>query len=323
VKVDGTKLQWQINDLSFEQHGNLLRIRNLKLNGFVIDIMDLAFSKRLFSIIKNNKTVYGKTIFQTLGPVRISILAVGILTLLITAYFFVLPYIAEKSVPLLPDSFDNYIGDSFLETFMNENDIDSTKTKYLEDFVAALDLNNTKPIKVSVVESEEINAFALPNGQIVVYTGILKNMKKPDELAGLLAHEAAHINSRHATKMLCRNMTSYIILALLFRDNNSIMSVVADNAQALQSLSYSRKFEEEADEQGLSILMSNQLDPNGMVKLFEQLEAEEESILPEIISSHPLTADRKNNIQKLILQKTYQVKTNRRLQTLFEQLVEE
>ena len=74
-------------------------------------------------------------------------------------------------------------------------------------------------------------------------------MKSYDQLVALLGHEVSHVNNRHSIKILTRNLAGYMMISLVFSDLNGIMSVLAENAQQLRSLSYSREFEEEADEQ--------------------------------------------------------------------------
>lgn len=120
--------------------------------------------------------------------------------------------------------------------------------------------------------------------------------------------------------MLCRNLAGYMVVSLLFSDVNGVMAVLADNAQQLHSLSYSRGFEQEADEQGLKILMDNKINPNGMVNLFEQLEKESKISIPKIISSHPLTKERKEYMQKIISETVYEVKQNDKLDSIFEHI---
>lgn len=145
-------------------------------------------------------------------------------------------------------------------------------------------------------------------------------MESSDELVALLGHEASHVNHRHSIKMLCRNLAGYMVVSLLFSDVNGVMAVLADNAQQLHSLSYSRGFEQEADEQGLKILMDNKINPNGMVNLFEQLEKESKISIPKIISSHPLTKERKEYMQKIISETVYEVKQNDKLDSIFEHI---
>jgi predicted Zn-dependent protease len=318
--VGGISFVWKLDDLLFEQYGSLLEIRNEKYSGVILKIDNKDFSQKFYNAIKKNKGIDIHTRLLNIGFSKIVAIAICFLSFIMLAYFYVLPTIAEKTVPFIPDSFDNKIGDVFMETFLADNDIDTTKTKYLEQFVSELNLKTKKPLRFLVVNSEEINAFALPNGQIVVFTAILDNMKSSDELVALLGHEISHVNHRHSTKILCRSLAGYMMVSLLLSDVNGIMAVLADNAQQLHSLSYSREFEKEADEQGLKILMDNNINPNGMVQLFEQLEKEEKFSIPKIISSHPLTKERKENIQKIISETVYQVKPNDKLNSLFESI---
>jgi len=318
--ADGNYFIWNFADLQFEQYGSLLEIRNKNYTGAILKVDDEVFSQNFYKVMKQNNRVDIHTRLLNLGFSKIVAIAGCLLGLIVLSYFFVLPSIAEKSASLLPDSFDNKVGNMFMETFLNEKKIDVEKTKLLGQFAAELNLGNTKPLHFAVVKSDEVNAFALPNGQIVVFTAILHDIKSSDELAALLGHEVSHINNRHSTKMLCRNFAGYMVVSLLLSDVNGIMTVLADNAQQLHSLSYSRKFEQEADEQGLKILMDNNVNPNGMVQLFEQLEKENKISISKIISTHPLTKERKENMQKSISEAAYTVKTNDKLDSLFDQI---
>ncbi len=318
--ADGSSSVWSADDLKFEQYGDCLEIRNKQFSAALLQIKNEDFSKKFLEAMKWKNKVDVHHRILSIGFPKIVGIAIAMLALIVTAYFYLLPPIAEKSSVLLPESFDTYLGDAFIGTFLYENRIDSTKTAYLEDFAAQINFENTKPLRFSVVESDEVNAFALPNGQIVVYSEILNKMQDPSELAALLAHEAAHVNHRHSIKMLCRNLAGYFLISLLFSDVNGMMAVLADNAQQLHSLSYSRKFENESDEQGLKILMDNHIDPNGMVQLFDLLEKEEKIEIPKIISTHPLTKERKENMQKIIEESEYSVALNNDLQAIFVQI---
>ena len=318
--TEGILVVWQLEDLRFEQHGSLIEVRNQNYSGAILKIADIDFVGKFHEAMKQNNSNDIHTRILNLGFSKITAIAVFLLSLIVLVYFYVLPPIAEKSADLLPESFDNEIGNVFIDSFLNENDIDTTKTKYLEQFASELNLKNKKPLRFTVVKSKEVNAFALPNGQIVVFSAILENMESPDELVALLGHEASHVNHRHSTKMLCRNLAGYMVVSLLFSDVNGVMAILADNAQQLHSLSYTRSFEKEADEQGLKILMDNKINPIGMVKLFEQLEKESKISIPKIISSHPLTDERKVNMKHIISETAYTVKPNVRLNSIFEHI---
>jgi len=318
--ADGISFLWQLEDLQFEQYGSLLELRNANYSGAVLKIDNKDFSQQFYEMMKQDRRLDIHSRLLNLGFSKITAIAFCFFCLMVLGYFYVLPPVAERLVVLLPASFDNEIGDIFMETFLNEHDVDTVKTRYLEKFASNLNLKNAKPLRFTVVKSNELNAFALPNGHIVVYTAILDSMNSSDELVALLGHEVSHVNNRHSTKMLCRNLAGYMVISLIFSDINGVMAVLTDNAQQLQSLSYSRTFEQEADEQGLKIIIDNHVDPNGMVKLFDQLEKENDISIPQIISSHPSTEDRKENLQKIISQTVYEVKPNDNLTSIFESL---
>ncbi len=317
VTEDKTLVDWDFHNLQFDKYGNQLEIRCKETCGVILMVEDEVFIEDFYQLMKRKKKVDIHTRLMNIGFSKIVAIALVFFALIVLSYLYLLPPIAEKSVTYIPDSFDDYIGDTFIETFFSDNNIDSLKTKYLEEFASELDLGNQKPLRFWVVESDEVNAFALPNGQIVVFTGILDKIETPEELAALLGHEASHINFRHSTKMLSRNLAGYMLVSLLLTDVNGITSVLADNVHQLHSLSYSRKFEQEADEKGLEILFNNQLNPKGMVRLFERLNEATKFSVPEIISSHPLTTERKKHMEDIISTVSYNVKPKEHLVVLF------
>lgn len=318
--TDGIPLIWELEDLQFERYGNLLEIRNKNYSGAILKIDDKDFLEKFYTAMKQKKLVDIHTRLLNLGLSKITGIAICLLGLIVLAYFYVLPVIAEKSAVLIPKSFDDEIGNMFMDSFLKENTIDTTKTKYLNQFAGELNLKNEKPLHFTVIKSKEVNAFALPSGDIVVFSGILKEMESSEELVALIGHEASHVNHRHSIKILCKNLAGYMVVSLLFSDVNGIMAVLAENAQQLHTLSYSRNFEEEADEEGLKILMDNKINPKGMVNLFELLEKESKISVPKIISSHPLTKERKKYIRKIISEKNYKVKQNDKLDSIFEHI---
>ena len=318
--ANDTSLVWELKDIQFEEYGGWLEMRNKRYSGCVVKTNNHDFVEKFYKIMKSKKSIGLHTRLLHLGFSGSLMVAGFLLGCILLLYFFVLPVVAEKTATYLPDSFDNEIGNTFIESFLNESEIDSVKTGHLEEFAANLNLQNKKPLHFTVVKSEEVNAFAAPNGHIVIYTEILKKMKSADELTALIGHEASHINNRHTTKMLCRNLAGYLVVSLLFTDVNGVMAVLAENAQQLHSLSYSRKFEQEADEHGLKILMNNKINPEGMIGLFEQLDKEKEESAPEIFSTHPLTKERVRNMKKIISGSVYEVKKHDKLNAIFEKI---
>lgn len=318
--ASGQWWQWEVAELQVEWYGSVLEIRHRQDRTAFIKVADEAFAKRLYAWMQQHSHIDLHTRILQWGFSKIAGIALLLLALIVAFYFFLLPPLAERAAALLPESFDNQLGDVFMRTFVKESKIDEKKTAQLQAFAAELDLGNSKELRFLVVESSMVNAFALPNGQIVIFTGILEQMEGPEALVALLGHEAAHVNNRHSVKMLSRNLAGYFAISLLFSDVNGMMAVLADNAHQLHSLSFSRKFEEQADADGLEIMLQNKVDPQGMVALFEQLEAESYLEVPEILSTHPITKERKKRVQQFIESSEVDVKANPKLQKLFKQL---
>lgn len=320
ILESGERITWHAEDLKFEHYRHSLELRNSRQIGSLVRIDDSNFSNSFFTNMKQKKRVDIHTRLLHLGTIHIVGIAVCLFAMLAFAYFYILPPMAEKAAILLPQSVDDQIGEIFDKSFISEEKIDVRKTQYLQTFANELTLNNSKPLHFIVIKSNDINAFALPNGQIVVNTAIINHMKSYEELVALIGHEASHVNKRHSTRMLCRNLAGYMLVSLLMNDVNGIMTILVDNAQQIHSLSYSRNFEQEADELGLQIMIRNHIDPHGMVNLFDQLENNTETSVPKILSTHPLTKDRKKHMQQIILNSKYSVQSNDELKRIFNQI---
>eukprot|EP00918_Siedleckia_nematoides_P061960 GHVU01135169.1.p1 GENE.GHVU01135169.1~~GHVU01135169.1.p1 ORF type:complete len:241 (+),score=14.92 GHVU01135169.1:204-926(+) len=204
--ADGSRCRWFLKEITFDKRPTGLHLRyGLDVIQYV-KIKDANFIKEIHHFRKEKGYLDWYQKLLDLGVkahLGIAILIMGVIGL---SYVYAIPWVAEKSVVLIPEEYDNKLGSSAWIGNENFVTIDSAKTKTLNEFAKQLNLQNTKPLKFKVVESNEINAFALPDGTIVVYTGILKKMKDYDELVGLLGHEASHVNNRHSMKMLSRTL---------------------------------------------------------------------------------------------------------------------
>lgn len=309
---------WEIEAILFDEKGKKLNLQygNNPIQNIVIE--DENFIKNLnFSRNKNNNW-YEKLI--NLGVTFHITLALLILGIIGLSYLYVIPFVAEKSLVLIPENYDTKLGQLFFDQNMVFNEIDTAKTKTLNLFAKELILKNKKKLQFFVVNSSEVNAFALPDGSVIIYTGILKSMKNYDELVGLIGHEVAHVNNRDSMKMLCRNLSGYLFISAILGDVNGIMATIGDNVNTLQSLSFSREFEHQADSDGFEILTLNKVNPKGMSTLFERLKVENKLSIPKFLSSHPITEDRIAYINKLIKSKSFPFEENLKLKSLFQEL---
>ncbi|MCK7559120.1 M48 family metallopeptidase [Chitinophaga sedimenti] len=109
------------------------------------------------------------------------------------------------------------------------------KTKLANDFFKQLKIKTAYDIRITVVKDDQLNAFAVPGGHIVVYDKLIKQMKGPGELAALLSHEYSHVELRHTTKTMFRSMGTYVMLSLVFGDLTGVAGVVVENAHSLKT----------------------------------------------------------------------------------------
>ena len=149
--------------------------------------------------------------------------------------------------------------------------------------------------EITIIEDEVLNAFAAPGGKLFFYTGLMKYLDNSAELAGVMAHEIAHADRRHSTE----NMTkaygfSILVSIVLGKDPSKLEEIVADMAQGLGSLAFSRKHEYEADEFAVRYTAETKYTPTGVAGFFEKLEEEKESgsNTPTFLSTHPSPDDR-------------------------------
>lgn len=308
---------WNLDEIEFQTKSKYMYleygndpIQNIKISDsdFVNRIQD--FRKK-----KGNQSWYHK--LMDMGIKAHILFTVFIFAIIGLGYFYAVPWVAEKAVVIIPEDYDSHLGTAFFEQNMLFSDIDTKKTKALNLFTKELKLKNTKKLKFTVVNSPIVNAYALPDGNVVVFSGILNTMKDYDELVGLIGHEVAHVNHRHSMKMVCRNLSGYIFVSAILGDANGIMATIGDNVNNLQSLSYSRNFEHEADVEGFEIIALNKINPKGMSNLFKRLQDEEVVSIPEFLSSHPVTTERIKDINELIKAKNFEFKDNIKLKKLF------
>lgn len=164
------------------------------------------------------------------------------------------------------------------------------------------------PFTIKVIDSDEINAFALPGGFFFVNTGLVLAADNESELAGVMAHEIAHVAARHGTRQATRaEVANWATLPLIFLGGWAGYGIrqAAGLALPLSFLKFSRGFEEEADYLGLQYMYAAGYDPNGLVSFFEKVEAKEKhkkGALGKAFSTHPQTPDRIERSQREIAQ---------------------
>ena len=234
-------------------------------------------------------------------------------------YFFMVPWLAEQVATVVSKKTERQLGDTVFEAMKSAQTEDTMATRVLNEFFTALAIETDYSIRITVVKDEMVNAFALPGGQLVVYTGLLENMETYPELAALLSHEFIHVEKRHATRSIFRSMGSDLFVTLLFGKSSGLATLVIGQANQLRTLSYSRSLEKEADLEGYKLLRERGIDPGGYDRLFKHLkDSSPGTEIPEMISSHPDTDNRMQYIREAARGQV--VKEDPRLGSIFAQL---
>jgi predicted Zn-dependent protease len=162
------------------------------------------------------------------------------------------------------------------------------------------------PFTIKVIDDEAVNAFALPGGFFFVNSGLILKAETEAELAGVMAHEIAHVAARHGTKQDTRGQVANLAsIPLIFMGGWTGYGIrqAAQLAIPMGFLTFSRGFEKEADNLGLQYLYKTGYDPVAFVEFFEKIQSMEKKkkgSISQLFSTHPMTEDRIENAQKNI-----------------------
>jgi predicted Zn-dependent protease len=162
------------------------------------------------------------------------------------------------------------------------------------------------PFTIKVLDSEEVNAFALPGGFFFVNSGLMLKAESEAELAGVMAHEIAHVAARHGTRQATKGeLINIASIPLIFMGGWTGYAIRqgAGLAIPLGFLKFSQAMESEADYLGLQYLYKSGYDPTAFVDFFEKiqtLEKKKPGTLSKVFSSHPPTDNRIKSAQKEI-----------------------
>src|SRR5690349_23209865 len=179
------------------------------------------------------------------------------------------------------------------------------------------------PFTIKVVEDESINAFALPGGFFFVNTGLILRADNEAELAGVMAHETAHVCARHGTRQATKaELANYMSIPLIFMGGWAGYGIqqAAGFLVPMSLLKFSRTYESEADMLGLQYMYKTGYDPTAFVDFFEKIETLEKrkpGTMSKVFSTHPMTDDRiksaQKNIEEMLVSKPEYVVTTSEL----------
>lgn len=217
------------------------------------------------------------------------IVGIAVIAGLGVAVIFAGGLIASWLAPTIPISVDQTIGQAAeREMALTQKECSNPAAKkYVEDLAAPMiEAAGSVPFAFSfrVVDTPEVNAFALPGGYVTVNRGLLEAAESGEEVAGVIGHEIQHAILRHGTKRVLRQLGGTVIMNLLF--GGSDLAAVSHAAGQMTGLSYDRAQELEADKEGVALMLAAGMDPRGLSRFFERL-SEGAAHPPEFLSTHP------------------------------------
>jgi predicted Zn-dependent protease len=267
----------------------------------------------------------GKRLHAAAGKTRykIGVILLVVLVLFGSVYLLVVPWLGERVAMTFSKEREISLGDAMYNSMISGAEIDKQKTAAINRFYRELNYDVNYPIEITVLKSGEVNAFAVPGGHIVVYDGILEDMRTPEQLAALLAHEASHIQQRHSLRNIFRSMARKMFLLIIFGGDAGLAGYLANRADDLKGLEYSRELETEADDNGMKLMNKSNLDIKGMLLLMEQLEKSAVGKEPSsLLSTHPIFESRIRNVKKQMSVLNNKPIANEKLPALFHAIYE-
>jgi beta-barrel assembly-enhancing protease len=240
-----------------------------------------------------------KLIFQGL------IIALGFLLLWVG--FSQLDFMKFFKVKERTEFVENKLGDLIWEEISNTEDviINDSVVKTLNKLINPIcETNNIErdSLKIHIVQKDEINAFALPNNHLVVYSGLIEDCKKQEALQGVLGHEIAHIEKNHVMKKLSKEIGYSVLLTATSGGKGGKMA--KEVLKMLTSSAYDRALEKEADMTSVDYLLKAKIDPKPMADFMYQMA--QDSKMPDGMSwivDHPESEERAKYILEYVKDK--------------------
>jgi predicted Zn-dependent protease len=223
-----------------------------------------------------------------------------------------LPNLGESSTSMFSAEFEHQLGRTWLRIFRSQVPTvdDPLLHDYLEHLIYLLVSHSKledRRVEVVVVDSPEINAFAVPGGVIGVNNGLLLYAQTEDELVTVLSHEIAHLSQRHFSRRvefqqknqpltLAAMLASFVLLATVGGDAGMAALSATQAAAQSSALRYSRTNEQEADRVGMQTLVDAGFDPHAAPSMFERMmqasRYSNSERIPEFLRTHPLSENR-------------------------------
>jgi Zn-dependent protease with chaperone function len=218
--------------------------------------------------------------------------------LLLLVFLWQADRIARAVVEHIPIEQEKKLGEQAFATIRGTLSLDVSGPQYeaVQALGSRLAQAGTYRYQFHVADDSAVNAFALPGGIIVIHTGLIASTRRPEELAGVLAHEVQHVEQRHSLQALVKSLGLRGLWMMATGDIGG--STIGQAALELTSLRFSREAEKQADTVGFDGLIVAGIDPRGMADFFAVMAALEASETPPaFLSTHPASAEREARLR--------------------------
>jgi Zn-dependent protease with chaperone function len=225
----------------------------------------------------------------------------GVILATVLGLWFGADLLVELAVNRIPVEWEQKLGESAYRDFLTHQEVmkeGPAVTALGEMTQRLIEQIPNSPYKfdVTVVKSDVVNAFALPGGYVVVFTGLMKKAESGEEVAGVLSHELNHVLQRHGLERVVKNLGLLTAVAIVFGDQQGLVGIMKQLGVELFTLKFGREQETEADLTGLQLLQRAKIDPSGMIRFFERLSEKDQGRM-EWLSTHPMSTARAERLK--------------------------
>jgi predicted Zn-dependent protease len=190
------------------------------------------------------------------------------------------------------DKLEKKLGKVFGELYQNNEINDSLVTHTIDSIVTRIcEANNINrsELKIHVVKQDDVNAFALPGGHLVVYSGLIRGTANAEALSGVLSHEIAHIQLDHVMKKLVKEVGLSVLISM---GGGKGGETVAETARMLSSSAFDRKLEKQADLQAVDYMQQAAINPEPFAQFLYTISDKDAPGYFTWISTHPESKER-------------------------------
>ena len=228
-------------------------------------------------------------------------LVAGVLLATVLGLWFQSDLLVEIAVSRIPVEWEQKLGESAYRDFLSHQEVikEGPAVAALGEMTQRMTAqipDSPYKFEVTVVKSDVVNAFALPGGYVVVFTGLMKKAESGEEVAGVLSHELNHVLQRHGLERIVKSLGLMTVVAIVFGNQQGLVGMMKQLGVELFTLKFGREQETEADLTGLQLLQRAKIDPSGMITFFERLSEKDQGRM-EWLSTHPMSAARADRLK--------------------------